>query len=83
MPQVLSGCGQEHLIFGSAQAAQSQPIELKNALHVRKPHLDLFALPARLFESLGFGQGAGDIAGVLMKIARNLPPQGCEGSTAF
>jgi hypothetical protein len=40
--QVLSGCGQEHFIFGSAQAAQPQPVELKDALHVREPHLDFF-----------------------------------------
>jgi hypothetical protein len=39
---------------------------------VSKAHLDLFALAARSFESLGLGQCAGDIAGVLTKIAGNL-----------
>ena len=36
---------------------------------MRKPHLDLFAFPTRLFESFGLGEGAGDIAGILMQIA--------------
>ena len=72
-PQVLCGGGQEHLIFSPAQAAQPQPVELKDALHVRKPHLDLFALSTRLFVSFGLGQSAGDIAGILVQIARNLP----------
>jgi len=40
----LCGGGQEHLIFSPAQAAQPQPVELKDALHVRKPHLDLFCV---------------------------------------
>jgi len=29
-----------------AQASQSQPVELEDSLHMRKLHLDLFALPA-------------------------------------
>jgi hypothetical protein len=72
-PQVLRDCGQYHFVFGPRQASQSKPVELEDSLHASKTHLDLFALPACLFESLGFGQCAGDVAGVLMKIARNLP----------
>ena len=45
-PQVLSGCGQQHLISDPAQASQPQPVELEDALHMRKLHLDLFAFPA-------------------------------------
>ena len=48
-----------------------------------KTHLDLFALPAGLFESLGFGQCAGDITGVLIEIARNLPGKAYGDNTAF
>ena len=40
---------------------------------MRKPHLDLFAFPTRLFESFGLGERVGDIAGILMQIAGNLP----------
>jgi hypothetical protein len=47
-------------------------VEPEDPLHVSKAHLDLFALAARSFESLSFGQCPGDIAGVLMKIAGNL-----------
>ena len=63
-PQVLRGCGQQHLIFSPAQASQSKSVKLEDLLHVSKTHLDLLTLPARLVESLGFGQCAGDIAGV-------------------
>jgi hypothetical protein len=45
-PQVLSGCGQQHLIFNPTQASQPQAVELEDALHMRKLHLDFFALPA-------------------------------------
>ena len=38
-----------------------------------KQHLDALAIAAGLLESLGFGQCTGDIAGVLMNVARNLP----------
>ena len=45
-PQILC-CGREqHLILSTTQASQSKPVELENALHVRKPHLDLLALAA-------------------------------------
>jgi hypothetical protein len=31
-PQILSGCRQEHFIFGSAPSSQSQPVKLEDAL---------------------------------------------------
>src|SRR6202012_1755470 len=45
-PQVLSGCGQEHLSFSPAPASQSKSVELEDSLHVSKTHLDLFAFSA-------------------------------------
>ena len=50
--------------------SQAQSVESEDALHVRKPHLDFCAFPARLFVSLSLGQRTGDIAGILMQIAR-------------
>jgi hypothetical protein len=44
-PQVLCGRGQQHFVFCPAQASQAKPVELEDALHVRKSHLDLLALP--------------------------------------
>src|SRR6266498_2695196 len=43
-PQVLRGCGEQHLVPRAAQASQSKPVEPEDALHVRKSHLDLLAL---------------------------------------
>ena len=45
-PQVLRRRSEQHLIPGTTQASQSKPVEPEDALHVRKPHLDLLALPA-------------------------------------
>ena len=45
-PQVLRGCGEQHLVPDAAQASQSKPVEPEDALHVCKPHLDLLALAA-------------------------------------
>jgi hypothetical protein len=44
-PQVLSDGGQNKLILGASWTTQSKPTELKDALQVREPHLDLLALP--------------------------------------
>jgi len=45
-PQVLRGCGEYHLLLGTAQAPQPEPVEFQDALHMRKPHLDLLSLAA-------------------------------------
>src|SRR5262249_14971324 len=45
-PQVLCSCGEQHFILGAAQATQPKPVELQDALHMSKPHLDLLALAA-------------------------------------
>ena len=45
-PQVLRGRGEQDLVPRAAQASQPKPVEPEDALHMRKSHLDLFALPA-------------------------------------
>ncbi len=60
------------LVSGAAWSSQSQPAEPENALEVGEQHLDLFALAARLPESLGARQGAGVVSGVLVDVAGDL-----------
>src|SRR5258708_6777048 len=43
-PQVLRGCGEQHLVPRAAQASQSKAVEPEDALHVRESHLDFLAL---------------------------------------
>ena len=45
-PQVLRGCGEQHLVPRAAQASQSKPVKPENALHMCKSHLHLFAFAA-------------------------------------
>ena len=40
------GCGEQNLVPRAAQASQPKPVEPEGAFHVRKSHLDLFALAA-------------------------------------
>jgi hypothetical protein len=59
-------------LAGATQAPQPQPVELQDALHVCKQHLDLLALSARLLEGLGVGQCADAIAHLLVDVSRDL-----------
>src|SRR5918995_981007 len=70
--QVLGGGNEQNLVAGAAQAPQPQPIELQDALHVCKQHLDFLALSARLLEGLGVGQRADAIAHLLVDVPRDL-----------
>jgi len=70
-PQVLSDSGKDKFILGTSRAAQSKPTEPQDALQVREPHLDLFALTPRLFEGLGAGEGASNITSGFVLIAWN------------
>jgi len=63
-----------------AWAAQAKPTKLQNAFEMGKQHLDALATAARSFESVGLGQCSGDIAGVLMQIARYVSHR-CAGAT--
>jgi hypothetical protein len=69
-PQVLGDGSKDKLVLGTSRSTQSKPTELQDALQVREPHLDLLALPPRLFEALGTGERTGNITGVLMDVAR-------------
>ena len=42
-PEVLGCRGEEDFILHATQASKPKPVELEDALHVRKPHLHLFA----------------------------------------
>src|SRR4029077_11721484 len=57
-------------VHGTAQAKPTKP---QNAFEVGKQHLNALAAATRLLESLGLGQCASDIAGVLMQMARYVP----------
>jgi hypothetical protein len=57
----------------TAWASQPKSAESQNALEMGEQHLDALAITAGLLERLGFGQCTGDIAGVFMMVARNLP----------
>jgi hypothetical protein len=46
LSQILGGGDEQNLVAGAAQAPQPQPIELQDALHMGKQHLDLLALSA-------------------------------------
>jgi hypothetical protein len=70
--QVLGDGGQNKFILGASWTAESKPAELQDALEVRKPHLDLLALAPRLLKVLGANERSGDVAGMLMDIARDL-----------
>lgn len=70
-PQVLRGCCKQYFVPDAAQAPQAEPVEPENALHVRKSHLNLLALAARLFEGFCIGQGADTITHIFVKIAGN------------
>ena len=70
--QILGDSGQNELILGASWAAQSKPTELQDAPEVCKPHLVLLALAPRLLKVLGADERSGDVAGMLMDIARDL-----------
>jgi len=48
--QVLSGCGEEELVLGTAWSAQPQTSHPKYPLEMGKSHLDFLALTPGLFE---------------------------------
>jgi hypothetical protein len=70
--QVLSNGGQNELILGASWATKSKPTEPQDALQMCEPHLDLLPLTPRLFKVLGANERSGDVAGMLMDVARDL-----------
>ena len=71
-PQILSDGSQNKLILGASRAAQSQSAQPQDALQVCEPHLNLLSLTSRLLKGLGASEGACNISGVLMDVARDL-----------
>ena len=64
-------------------AAQPQPAQLQDALEVGEQHLDPLALAARLVEGRRVVEGSGDVAGVLMDVARDLAMRGLRTAPRF
>ena len=59
-------------ITRTCEPSQSHPLEVMMDLEVRKPHLDLLALIARLLKLWGAHECAGTIAGFFVDVACNL-----------
>jgi hypothetical protein len=68
-PQVLRGSCKQHFVPDAAQAPQPKPVEPENSLHMRKSHLDLLALAARLLEGFRIGQPTDTITHILVEVA--------------
>ena len=69
--KVLSDGGKNKLILGASRAAESKPVEPKDALEVCKPHLAFLAFTSRLFEALRANERPGHVSGALMDVARD------------
>ena len=68
-PEVLRGSCKQHFVPDAAQAPQPKPVEPENSLHMRKSHLDLLALAARLLEGFRIGQRADAITHIFVEVA--------------
>ncbi len=68
-PQVLRGSCKQHFVPDAAQAPQPKPVEPENSLHMRKSHLDLLALAARLLEGFRIGQRTDTITHIFVEVA--------------
>ena len=70
--EVLHDGGEVELIACPAETPQAHTLEAVMGFEVRKSHLDLLALVARLFELRRTHEAAGMIAGILMDVACDL-----------
>ena len=71
-PEVLRGCSQQHFVPDAVQAPQPETVEPENPLHVRKSHLNLFALAAGLLKGFCIGQGTDTISHIFVEVAGDL-----------
>ena len=62
---------EQYFVPDAAQAPQPKPVEPENAFHMGKPHLDFFALAARLLEGFRIGQRTDTIAYIFVEVAGN------------
>ena len=72
LPQILSGGCKEELVSGALRSAQAQTAELEDALEMGKEHLDLLAPMPRTLIGRRVRQSPGDIARILVYVARHL-----------
>src|SRR5215510_7893797 len=70
--QVLHDGGEVELVASAGQTAQAHALEAVMGLKVGEPHLDALPLIAGLGERLGFHLAPRYVAGILVKIARDL-----------
>jgi len=56
----------------ATRASQTKSVEPQDALQVREPHLDAFAVVPGLLEGFGPDKGSSDITGVLVDTAGDL-----------
>src|SRR5260370_41153543 len=67
------GEGPEHeLVLCATWAAQSKSTEPQDTFQVCEPHLDALAVAPRLLEGVSADEQSGDIACVLVNVARDL-----------
>ena len=62
LAEILGGGGEVELVPRPIRTAQSEPVELQDALEMREQHLDLFALTPRGLIGLGLADLTGQIA---------------------
>ena len=70
--EVLDDGGEVELVACPGETPQAHTLEAVMGFEVRKSHLDLLALVARLFELWRTHEAAGMIAGILMDVACDL-----------
>ena len=68
-PQILRRCCEQHFVSGTTQTPQPKSVEPENAFHMRKSHLDLLALAARLLEGFRIGQRTDTITDIFVEVA--------------
>jgi hypothetical protein len=71
-PQVLGNGGEGKFVLCATWTTESEATEPQDALEVREPHLDTFAIAPRMLECLGAGERSGHVAGMLVDVAWDL-----------
>ena len=66
LSEVLDRCSEEELVLGPIWPSQPEPVEAQDALEMREQHLDLLTFTPRRHVSLGLGDVARHVSGVLV-----------------
>src|SRR5208282_1509088 len=73
VPEVLRGGGEQKLVARSTWSSQAEASEPKNAFEMGEEHLDLFSAMAGSLMFGRCGKRPGDVARILMQVARDFP----------